>query len=107
VPVSPTELVRWSSMRQRHALIARITQMRRAGAADEVRAETERVAPQSGALAALEARVAHMEKLVAGLQDSVHRESMRHSRQLAELESQIEPAAMATALRADARERGL
>jgi hypothetical protein len=94
-------------MRQRHALIARITQMRRAGVAGDMGPEPEAIEPQPTALAALEARVTHIEKLVAGLQDSVHRESMRQSRQLAELESQTEPAAMATALRADARERGL
>jgi hypothetical protein len=56
---------------------------------------------------ALEARVAHLELLVEGLQDSVHRESERRGRLIAELQAQIRPAAMGAALSKDARDRRL
>jgi uncharacterized coiled-coil protein SlyX len=55
----------------------------------------------------LEARVAHLEQLVQGLQDSVYRETQRQDRRLAELEALIEPAALATALSKHTRENGL
>ena len=48
-----------------------------------------------------------MEALVQGLQDSVHRESTRQSKRIAELEARIDPAALHRALSEDARERGL
>jgi uncharacterized coiled-coil protein SlyX len=56
---------------------------------------------------ALEARVAHLEQLLEGFQDSVHRESMRQDKRIAELETQIQPAALGEALSRDARDRGL
>ncbi len=56
---------------------------------------------------ALEARVAHLEQLLEGLQDSVHRESARQGKMIAELHAQIQPAAITEALSKDARERGL
>ncbi|MGZ6712887.1 MAG: hypothetical protein ACXVE7_15140 [Solirubrobacteraceae bacterium] len=55
----------------------------------------------------LEARVAQLEKLVEGLQDSVHRESERHAKLIAELQNQVRPDVMSEALAKDARERGL
>lgn len=74
----------------------------------------DREAPTSGATArppdevrALEKRVAHLEQLVEGLQDSVHRESARHAKLITELQEQTHPAAMREALAKDARERGL
>lgn len=63
--------------------------------------------PQPDRMQSLEARVAHLEELLEGLQDSVHRESERHSRLIAELQAQVEPGAMRTALSEDARIRGL
>jgi hypothetical protein len=56
---------------------------------------------------ALEARVAHLEGMVQGLQDSIHRESIRQSKRMGELEARTEPSALAVALSRDARERGL
>jgi phage host-nuclease inhibitor protein Gam len=93
-------------MREREGLIARIRQIRRsAAAANEQAASTaESNAPR---LDALEARITHLERLVEGLQDSVHRESERHGKLIAELETQIQPAAMSAALSKDARKRGL
>lgn len=58
-------------------------------------------------VAALEERIAHLEQLLEGLQDSVHRESTRQDKRIAELEAQIQPAAIGAALTKDARERGL
>ncbi len=63
--------------------------------------------PAQATLSGLEARASHLEKMVAGLQDSVHRESTRQRRQIAELEAQLEPAALEVALSGDARRRGL
>jgi hypothetical protein len=58
-------------------------------------------------LAHLEARIAHLEQLVEGLQDSVHRETQRQGKLIAELQAQVHPEAMSAALSKDARERGL
>jgi predicted nucleic acid-binding Zn-ribbon protein len=55
----------------------------------------------------LRTRVAHLEQLLQGLQDSVYRESQRVDKQLAELEMRTDPAALATALSENARNRGL
>ena len=56
---------------------------------------------------ALERRVADLEGLVEGLQDAVHRESVRRDDQAARLERKVEPRELARALSDDARERGL
>ncbi len=63
--------------------------------------------PPPTAIEALEARVAHLEKLVQGLQDSVYREVQRHDKRIDELQTRTEPAALAVALSKDARNRGL
>ena len=95
-------------MRDREGLIARIRQMRRVPTAGD-RQDTRAGGgdPDVGPIPALEARVAHLERLVEGLQDSVHRESERHARLIADLQAQIEPSAMGAALAEDARNRGL
>jgi uncharacterized coiled-coil protein SlyX len=91
---------------QRDGLIARIRQVRRlAPVRDRPKGETD--GSQSDPLQALETRVAHLEQLVQGLQDSVHRESERHAKLIADLQAQVEPAAMNAALADDARNRGL
>lgn len=56
---------------------------------------------------ALEARVLHLEALVQGLQDSVHRESTRQDKRIADLEDRMKPSALGKALSDDARARGL
>jgi hypothetical protein len=61
----------------------------------------------SDEVAELRTRVAHLEQLVQGLQDSVHRSSERGDRRLSEIERRLEPAAIAAALSKDARDRGL
>ncbi|MGI8429936.1 MAG: hypothetical protein ACR2OB_11690 [Solirubrobacteraceae bacterium] len=90
--------------RQRERLVARVAQMRRAGAA---RVATETGSEYPATLGALEARIVALEAMVQGLQDSVHRETTRQSRQIAELEARMEPSTLAVALSRDARQRGL
>ena len=93
------------STRDRAGLVARIRQIRGPAA-------PERPAPpgdlnDSDRIRALEIRLGHLEELVEGFQDSVHRESARQSRRTTDLEARTEPAAIAAALSQDARERGL
>ena len=94
-------------MREREGLIARIRQIRRVAASKENRATTTTPDPEANRIGDLEARLAHIEQLVEGLQDSVHRESERQGKLIAELQAQIQPGAMHAALDQDARERGL
>jgi hypothetical protein len=92
---------------EREGLIARILQVRR-GAAERARPETASADdPGQDELRALETRVAHLEQLVQGLQDSVHREATRLSKRITEVEERIKPAALGRALSDDARDRGL
>jgi hypothetical protein len=56
---------------------------------------------------ALEDRVRYLETLVEGLQDSVHRESVRREKQINALESKTDPGAITRALSREARERGI
>ena len=90
----------------REGLIARIRQVRRLATARD-RPKSHAGDSQPERLRALEARVAHLEQLVEGLQDSVHRESERHGKLIAELQAQIQPGAMGAALAKDVRNRGL
>ena len=55
----------------------------------------------------LERRVLHLEELLEGLQDAVHRESVRRDDEAARLQRQMAPREMARALSDDARKRGL
>lgn len=63
--------------------------------------------PLSDQVEELRARVSHLEQLVQGLQDSVHRGSERQDRRLSDIEKRLDPSTMAAALSKDARERGL
>jgi hypothetical protein len=63
--------------------------------------------PRAAGIEGIEARLAHLEHLVEGLQDSVHRDSERKDKLIAELQAQIQPAAMGAALSKDARDRRL
>jgi uncharacterized coiled-coil protein SlyX len=58
-------------------------------------------------LHSLERRVSHLEGLLEGLQDAVHRDSVRRDEQTAQLQRQTAPNEMARALSEDARKRGL
>lgn len=91
----------------RERLIARIRQIR--GAAKSIDDPIESLGGDRDRdrLSALEERITQLEALVQGLQDSVHRESSRHSERITELEARIQPSAMGKALSDDARARGL
>jgi hypothetical protein len=91
----------------REGLIARIRQVRRVGSVVRDRPADDSADPQNERLRSLEARVAHIERLLEGLQDSVHRESERHAKLIAEIQAQVQPGAMGAALADDARSRGL
>jgi hypothetical protein len=93
-------------MHEREGLIARIRQVRRLAAAGD-RPGGRAGDPEPDRLQALEERIAQLERLVEGLQDSVHRESERHSKLIAELQAEVQPGAMGAALAEDARNRGL
>lgn len=88
-------------------MVARIRQIRRAASSAAERAKSANAEPEPDRVGALEARITHLEQLVQGLQDSVHRDAVRQSKRIAELEAQIEPAALTRALSKDARDRGL
>ena len=58
-------------------------------------------------LDALENQVARLNQVLEGLQDAVHRESVRRDDEAAQVRRQMAPSEMARALSADARKRGL
>lgn len=94
-------------MSEREGLVARIRHIRRVAATAEGPRGRASAAPDPARFQALEERMTHLEQLVEGLQDSVHREAERQSKMIAELQAQIQPAAMGAALSQDARDRGL
>lgn len=94
-------------MSEREGLIARIRQVRRSAPRADASTRRATVDTQDDRVPVLEAKVAHLERLVEGLQDSVHRESERHGKLIAELQAQVQPGAMGSALAEDARSRGL
>ena len=55
----------------------------------------------------LEKRVTHLETMIEGLQDAVHREITRTNHQIDELRKRTEPGELSRALSEDARHRGL
>ena len=99
------------STRWRQGLIERITQLRRVSAEPNRHATRSTSDPGQAELRALlrelEARITHVEQLTQGLQDSVHRDSTRQSKRIAELEARIDPTALHKALSENARQRGL
>jgi hypothetical protein len=90
---------------RRVAILGRVVQLRRGRRAPDA-------APQAAAagherrIEALEERVDRLEALLEGLQDAVHRESVREGR-IGALEKRTEPSEISRALNRDARERGL
>jgi hypothetical protein len=55
----------------------------------------------------VEKRLEHLEAMIEGLQDSVHRESVRQGKKIDELRRDADPSAIRRALDRDAREHGL
>ena len=94
-------------MHEREGLMRRIRQLRRGAPPPDEPGEPAAGGPGRDELRALEARIGHLEELVEGLQDSVHRETTRLGKRIGEVETRIQPAALGKALSDDARERGL
>jgi hypothetical protein len=88
-------------------LIARVRRIRRAAAAADEPPARSSTDPATDHIRRLEDRIEHLEQRVQGLQDSVHRESLRHSKRIAALEVRTQSAALGKALSQDARARGL
>lgn len=93
-------------MREREGLIGWIRQIRRTAESSAPR-KAPAVDPDRDRVRALEARVSHLEQLVQGLQDSVHREFSRQEKRITDLEARVQPGALGKALSEDARARGL
>ena len=96
--------------RQPGGMVDRVRQMYRGASREEpVSPPASRSAdePPSDEVADLRARLAHLEQLVQGLQDSVHRGSQRQDERMSAIEKRLDPITMAAALSKDARERGL
>jgi hypothetical protein len=91
---------------ERQGMIQRVKQLRNARAATPP-SQVAGPSSDSARIKSLEDRLAYLEDLVQGLQDSVYREAQRQDTRLDELEKQVEPAALAVALSKDARDRGL
>ena len=93
-------------------MLERVVQLRR-GKAAEAEAEApvdegvKAEAAYTEQIKALEARIAHLEAIVEGLQDAVHREAVRRGKQIESLEAKTEPDEITRALSRDARERGI
>lgn len=94
-------------MNERENLIARIRQLRRVRPDRRKPSPATAEHPEKARIDGLEVRVSHLEQLVEGLQDSVHRETMRLGKLIADLEAQVDPGTMGAAISKDARERGL
>lgn len=95
------------SSHEREGLIARIRQMRRIAELSPGRGRSSARRPADPQAPSLEERVAHLEQMMQGLQDSVHRETTRLDERIGELEARVQPGSLARALSDDARKRGL
>ena len=67
----------------------------------------QREAGDGARVTRLEARVDHLESELEGLQDALHRLSVRHDSEIEELAKGTRPDELARALSEDARRRGL
>jgi uncharacterized coiled-coil protein SlyX len=83
-------------------MLDRVIGLRRRRAREKARGASDPAEVRS-----LEQRVAHLEAMIEGLQDAVHRETKRTQEQLDELRHRTEPGEISRALSRDARERGL
>jgi hypothetical protein len=74
---------------------------------DQAATEDPAAIPSETILADLLDRVEHLEAAIEGLQDSVHRESVRRNQVLADFERKLRPGEIRRALNEDGRRRGL
>jgi hypothetical protein len=91
---------------RRLAILGRVAQLSRGRRASDAAPH----APDAGherRIEILEGRVEQLETLLEGLQDAVHRESVREGGRIDALEKRMEPSEISRALSRDARERGL
>jgi hypothetical protein len=91
---------------RRLAMLGRVVQVRRGRRASDAASQ----APDAGherRIQALEGRIDQLEALLEGLQDAVHRDSVREGGRIEALEKRSDPAEISRALSRDARERGL
>ena len=91
-------------------MLERVVQLRRGKAAEAEAPVDEGVKAEAAyteQIKALEARIAHLEAIVEGLQDAFHREAVRRGKQIEGLEAKTEPDEITRALSRDARERGI
>jgi hypothetical protein len=91
---------------RRAAILGRVVQLGRGRRAPDAAAQTP-AARHERRIEVLEGRVDQLEALLEGLQDAVHRQSVREDKRIAALEKRSEPAEISRALSRDARERGL
>ena len=87
------------------AILGRVVQLGRGRRAPD--AASQAPAGHERRIAALEERIDRLEALLEGLQDAVHRESVRERGRIEALEKRTEPSEISRALNRDARERGL
>jgi uncharacterized coiled-coil protein SlyX len=89
------------------AIMARLgLKARRTGARDAPVVDPSESTPEER-IERLEARVAHLEATIEGLQDSVYRETTRLDERVEQLQQKTEPHVLSQALSADARRRGI
>jgi hypothetical protein len=89
---------------RRTTILGRVVQIRRGRRATSAAAQAS---GQERRIEVLEERVDQLEALLEGLQDAVHRESVREGGRIGALEKRTEPAEISRALSRDARERGV
>jgi hypothetical protein len=89
---------------RRTAILGRVVQLGRSRRAPDSQTPA---AGHERRIEVLEERVDQLEALLEGLQDAIHRESVREGGRIAELEKRSEPAEISRALSRDARERGI
>ena len=87
------------------AILGRVVQLGRGRRAPD--AASQAPAAPERRIEALEERIDRLEALLEGLQDAVHRESVRAGERIEALEKRTEPSEISRALNRDARERGL
>jgi uncharacterized coiled-coil protein SlyX len=63
--------------------------------------------PVDDRVPALEQRIQHLEAMIEGLQDAIHRESLRTNNKLEEMRKRLEPAELTRAISREERRRGL
>jgi hypothetical protein len=90
---------------RRVAILGRVVQLGRGRRAPD--APPQAPAGHERRIEALEERIDKLEALLEGLQDAVHRESVREEGRIGALEKRTEPSEISRALSRDARERGL